>query len=75
MQQMPGRDAYLDGLLVIAKIKATHRLAVRPSFLMEVLLEPNQTTGRRVRVLEADPRVISKRGCDTPQVQAVEGNP
>src|ERR1700735_3646236 len=64
--------ALLDDTFVMAKVKAPHRLAVRPSFLMEVLLEPSQTTGRRVRVLEADPRVISKRGCDTPQVQAVE---
>jgi hypothetical protein len=57
--------ALLDDTLVIAMVKATHRLEVRPSFLMEILLGPTPTTGSRVRVLEADLRVISKRGRDT----------
>src|ERR1700722_18873593 len=39
--------ALLDDTLVIAKVKATHRLVVRPSVLMEVLLGQPSTPGRR----------------------------
>jgi hypothetical protein len=59
--------ALLDDTLVIAKIKATHRLVARPSFLIEVLLWTASTTGCRVDVSGTDLRVISKRASDTLQ--------
>jgi hypothetical protein len=45
--------ALLGDTLVIAKIKATHRLVVRPSFVIEVLLLwTESTTGVALDVLE-----------------------
>jgi hypothetical protein len=53
--------ALLGDTLVISKIKATHRLVVRPSFLIEVLLWTEPTTGCCGRCFGSDLRVISKR--------------
>jgi hypothetical protein len=54
--------ALLDDTLVTAKVKATHRLEMRPSFLMGVLLGQAATTGRRLRFFTKD----LMRACDTP---------